>query len=92
MLPKGATKLALSKMHMMGMGTEMMKFVMSQQKVPTLPELMVQAKQMGVKFIACEMAMNVMGLQREELSEVDDVAGIASFAELAKQSGSTLFI
>jgi peroxiredoxin family protein len=34
----------------------------------------------------------VMGLQREELVEVDDVAGIASFAELAKQSGSTLFI
>jgi len=92
MLPKGATKLALSKMHMMGMGTGMMKFVMGQQQVPTLPELMVQAKQLGVKFIACEMAMNVMGLQREELVEVDDVAGIASFAELAKQSGSTLFI
>jgi peroxiredoxin family protein/rhodanese-related sulfurtransferase/TusA-related sulfurtransferase len=92
MLPKGATKLALSKMHMMGMGTEMMKYVMHQQNVPTLPELMVQAKGLGVKFIACEMAMNVMGLQREELVEVDDVAGIASFAELAKQSGSTLFI
>lgn len=92
MLPQGATKLALSKMHMAGMGTEMMKFVMRQQQVPTLPELMVQAKQLGVKFIACEMAMNVMGLQREELVEVDDVAGIASFAELAKQSGSTLFI
>jgi NADPH-dependent 2,4-dienoyl-CoA reductase/sulfur reductase-like enzyme/peroxiredoxin family protein/rhodanese-related sulfurtransferase/TusA-related sulfurtransferase len=92
MLPKGAKKLALSKMHMMGMGTEMMKFVMHQQNVPTLPELMVQAKGLGVKFIACEMAMNVMGLQRDELVEVDDVAGIASFAELAKQSGSTLFI
>jgi peroxiredoxin family protein len=92
MLPKGAQKLALSKMHMAGMGTEMMKYVMRQQNVPTLQELMVQAKGMGVKFIACEMAMNVMGLTREELVEIDDVAGIASFAEMAKQSGTTLFI
>jgi len=92
MLPKAAKKLALSKMHMMGMGTEMMKFVMDQQKVPTLPELMVQAKGLGVKFIACEMALNVIGLQREGLGEVEDGAGIASFAEWAKQSGSTLFI
>jgi len=91
MLPKGARKLALSKMHMAGMGTGMMKYVMGQQNVPTLQELMVQAKGLGVKFIACEMAMNVMGLTREELNDVDDVAGIASFAEMAK-GGTTLFI
>ena len=91
MLPKGAQKLALSKMHMAGMGTEMMKYVMHQQNVPKLEELMVQAKEMGVKFIACEMAMNVMGLTREELIDVDDVAGVASFVEMAK-GGTTLFI
>jgi NADPH-dependent 2,4-dienoyl-CoA reductase/sulfur reductase-like enzyme/peroxiredoxin family protein/rhodanese-related sulfurtransferase/TusA-related sulfurtransferase len=91
MLPKGAQKLALSKMHMAGMGTEMMKYVMSQQKVPTLEDLLVQAKGLGVKFIACEMAMNVMGLTREELIDVDDVAGVASFVEMAK-GGTTLFI
>ena len=91
MLPKGAQKLALSKMHMAGMGTEMMKYVMNQQNVPKLEELMVQAKGLGVKFIACEMAMNVMGLTREELVEIDDVAGVASFVEMAK-GGTTLFI
>lgn len=92
MLPKGARKLALSKMHMAGMGTKMMKYMMQQQNVPSLEKLMLQAKELGVTFIACEMAMNVMGFQREELVEVDDVAGIASFAELPKQNGSTLFI
>lgn len=91
MLPKGAQKLALSKMHMAGMGTEMMKYVMHQQNVPTLQELLVQAKGLGVKFIVCEMAMNVMGLKREELIDVDDVAGVASFVEMAK-GGTTLFI
>jgi len=92
MLPKGAKKLALSKMNMAGMGTAMMKQVMARQNVLSLPELIAQARELGVQFIACEMAMNVMGLRREELIDVDSVAGVASFAELAKNAGTTLFI
>lgn len=92
MLPKGASRLKLSKMNMGGLGTGMMKHVMAQQNVATLPDLLKQAKALGVKFIACEMAMNVMGISREELVEVDEVAGVASFVELAKQNGRTLFI
>lgn len=92
MLPKGASGLRLSKMNMGGLGTAMMKHVMKRQNVTALPDLLKQAKALGVKFIACEMAMNVMGISREELIEVDEVAGVASFVELAKQNGRTLFI
>ena len=92
MLPNGAEKLALSKMNMLGMGTAMMKSVMKRQKVLSLPELIASAKAAGVKFIACDMAMGVMGITREELIEVDEVAGVAAFAELAKHSNNTLFI
>ena len=92
MLPTGARKLALSKMDMMGMGTAMMKQVMKKQKVMSLPELIESARAAGVRFIACEMAMDVMGLRREELIEIDEVAGVASFAALARESGTTLFI
>jgi len=92
MLPKGASKLALSKMHMAGMGTAMMKHVMQTQNVASLPEMIQSARQMGVKFIACDMAMGVMGLTREELIEVDEVAGVATFIARAKESGPTLFI
>ena len=75
-----------------GMGTAMMKQVMKKQKVMSLPELIESARAAGVRFIACEMAMDVMGLRREELIEIDEVAGVASFAELARESGTTLFI
>ena len=51
-----------------------------------------QARQLGVRFVACEMAMNVMGITREELVEVDEVAGVASFVGMAKESNNTLFI
>ena len=92
MLPKGATKLALSKMHMAGMGTAMMKHVMASQNVASLPDMLQNARAMGVKFIACDMAMGVMGITREELIDVDEVAGVATFIARAKESGPTLFI
>ncbi len=92
MLPKGASKLSLSKMHMGGMGTMMMKQVMASQNVTKLPDLLRQAHELGVRFIACDMAMGVMGVTREELIEVDEVAGVASFVEMAKHSNNTLFI
>lgn len=93
MLPTGATKLALSKMHMLGMGTGLMKGIMKKQNIMSLPELIRSAKSAGVKFIACDMAMGVMGITREELiDEVDEVAGVAAFAELARKSNNTLFI
>ncbi len=92
MLPKGAEKLALSKMNMMGIGTAMMKDVMNKKNVPTLPELIQDARSAGVRFIACDMAMSVMGISREELIDIDEIAGVATFAELAKQGKNALFI
>ena len=47
MLPRGARKLALSKMHMLGMGTVMMKHVMNKKHVSTLPELIATARNLG---------------------------------------------
>ena len=92
MLPKGAERLALSKMNMMGMGSAMMKSVMKRKGVLTLPELIRSAREAGVRFIACDMAMDVMGITRDELIEVDEVAGVATFAALAEESRHTLFI
>ena len=91
MLPLGASKLALSKMNMLGIGTALMKDVMKKQNVLTLSELTQSARAAGVRFLACDMAMGVMGISREELIEVDEVAGVATFAELSKK-GNTLFI
>jgi len=92
MLPKGPRKLTLSKMHMLGPGTEMMKYVMRQKNVPTLAELIGQARAQGVQFLACEMAMNVMGITKAELLDGVETAGVANFAALAEKSQATLFI
>lgn len=93
MLPKGADKLALSKMHMMGIGTNMMKNVMKKKKVASLPELIEIANQLGVNLYACEMSMNVMGLKKEELiDDIKDIVGVATYLEHASKAQITLFI
>lgn len=92
MLPRSAERLALSKMNMMGAGTAMMKHVMKQKNVDTLPALIEQAREMGVRFVACEMCMNIMGLRKEELMEGIDVAGVAEFASISENADATLFI
>ncbi len=92
MMPRGAKKLALSKMNMMGMGTAMMKHVMNKQNVDSLPDLINQARSLGVELVACEMAMNVMGIKQEELLDGVSTAGVGNFAGMAAESGTTLFI
>ena len=92
MMPRGPKKLALSKMHMMGMGTGMMKHVMKMKNIDSLPVLMEQAQSMGVKFLVCEMAMNMMGIQEEEMVDNVERVGVANFAALSEKSTSTLFI
>ena len=92
MMPRGPRKLALSKMHMMGMGTKMMKNVMKSKNVDDLPTLIKQAQMMGVKLLACEMAMNMMGIQMVELIDGVEPAGVANFAALSEKSDTTLFV
>lgn len=92
MMPRGANNLILSKMHMGGMGTEMMKFVMKQNNVPSLSELIKQAQENGVKFIACSMAMDVMGITKEELIDGVEIGGVAKYLNEADKAGSNLFI
>lgn len=91
-LPKGPDKLKLSNMNMMGMGTSMMKHVMKKQKVMDLPSLIKMAQELDVKFVACEMSMNVMGFKKEELLDGVQLAGVATAISEASDSKVQLFI
>jgi len=92
MMPKGANKLKLSQMNMMGMGTSMMKGVMKKKNVMSLPDLISTAQDLGVEFTACEMSMNVMGFKKEELLDGVKLAGVATALDSASESKTSLFI
>jgi peroxiredoxin family protein len=93
MLPKNISGLGLSKMNMGGMGRLMMNKMMKSKKVASLPQLLEMARELDVKLVACQMSMDVMGIKKEELIDLDmRVAGVATFLEGAADSKISLFI
>lgn len=92
MMPRGPERLALSKMNMGGMGTRMMKHVMRSKNVMPLSELMEQARQSGVRLVACAMSMDVMGIRHEELIDGIEIGGVGYYLGKAEESRVNLFI
>ncbi|MFO7534311.1 MAG: FAD-dependent oxidoreductase [Kiritimatiellia bacterium] len=92
MLPTGIGRLTLSKMHMAGMGTAMMKYVMKSKKVDSAAQLLAQAQAAGMRIVACSMSLDVMGLKPEELIDGVEIGGVATFLEESSRSNATLFI
>jgi len=94
LMNRGGSKRAhLSKFHMMGLGTWMMKRLMKDINFPQLDELMAMAKEMGVKFIACTTSMGIMGIGKEAfIPGVDSFAGVATYLAEAREGKINLFI
>lgn len=92
MLPSDSRKLKLSKMNMGGMGRRMMRHIMKRKGVDSLETLRRQAIENGVEFIACQMSMDVMGVQKEELLDNVTIGGVATYMNRAEQAGVNLFI
>ncbi|MCL1624982.1 FAD-dependent oxidoreductase [Bacteroides caecicola] len=92
MLPSDSRKLKLSKMNMGGIGARMMRYVMQQKGIDSLESLRSQAIENGVEFIACQMSMDVMGIDKSELLDNVTIGGVATYIERAEQSKVNLFI
>lgn len=92
MMPRGSKKLTLSKMNMLGMGTAMMRRVMTNKKVASLEELIQSAMDAGVEIVACQMSMDVMGLKQEELMDGVKVGGVGYYLGEAEDANVNLFI
>ena len=92
MMPRGTSKLKLSKMNMGGMGTAMMKKVMKDKNVDSLEALMQHALKSGIRLVACTMSMDIMGITKDELIDGVEFAGVASYLGDAEESNVNLFV
>ena len=92
MLPSKANNLPLSRMNMGGIGASMIKYIMKQKNVDSLPDMIEQAHQLGVKFVACTMSMDLMGIEKEELFDFVEYGGVATFIGDSEQANMQLFI
>ncbi|MEC0143358.1 DsrE/DsrF/DrsH-like family protein [Paenibacillus alginolyticus] len=92
MMPRGVNKMGLSKMNFGGMGPKMIKHVMKKHNVLTLPQLIELAQEQGVKLVACTMTMDLLGLQKEELLDGIEYAGVGAYLGDATEAKLNLFI
>lgn len=92
MLPSGPGRVGTSRLNMLGLGPVFFKMMMRQNHVETLPDLITLARDMGVRLIACQMSMGVMGIKPEELLDGLDYGGVGTYLGDACDSKITLFI
>ena len=94
LIKKGGSKKAkLSAMNMAGLGKMMIKKKMEKNNVASLEELIKDAKDLGVKIVACEMTMSLMNVPKDSLiPEVNEIGGVGTYLDNASKSNINLFI
>jgi peroxiredoxin family protein len=82
----------VSRLNFAGISPKIFRRLMRQNNVATLEELVDAAKELGINFYACEMAVHLLGLKKNDfIPEVKQVLGAASFLKLS-EGGQILFI
>ncbi len=77
---------------MEAMATVMMKSMFKKHGVATIGQLLALAKESGVKLIACQMTMDVMGYKKSDIIQGVEFGGAASWLDAAADSQINLFI
>jgi peroxiredoxin family protein len=90
----GLEKGPLSKMHMLGLGKMMIRRRMAKANVASLEQLLQDFKELGGRIIACDMTMEIMGVERDDLREdlIDECGGVGAYIDSARKSNVTLYI
>jgi peroxiredoxin family protein len=88
----GTEHLGLSKMNFAGAGPAMMKKLADEHHVAGPTELLEVARDLGVTLIPCQMTMDLLGLERDDLIDgLADPAGATTML-MEAQEAVTLFI
>jgi peroxiredoxin family protein len=93
-LPAGAERAPLSKLHWAGLGKLLIRRRMKARGVDQLDELISRATDMGVHLYVCELAADLLGFAPEDLTGAGpiDLCGVTSFLGHALKSRAVLFI
>ena len=87
-------KAPLSRMNMFGLGRWMIRRKMKQAGVASLDKMLIDFVELGGKILACDMTMEIMGVNKGKLREdvISDYCGVGTYIKEAMESDLTLFI
>ncbi len=91
-MPVPIPTLVASLPGMEAVATAMMKSMFKKHGVATIGELLKLAIESGVKLIACQMTMDVMGVRQPDIIEGVEFGGAAMWLDAAADSQINLFI
>ncbi len=91
-MPVPIPSLVASLPGMEAMATAMMKNMFKKHGVATIGQLLELAKESGVKLIACQMTMDVMGYRQADIIDGVEFGGAATWLDVAAEADINLFI
>ncbi|MDD3853646.1 MAG: DsrE/DsrF/DrsH-like family protein [Syntrophomonadaceae bacterium] len=92
MTPGGAADLPLSNLNMAGIGKYMLLEMMKDNHTPQLVDFLNGARKKGVKFLACKLSVEVMGLTAGELLPEVEIVDVKEYLRNASSADIQLFI
>jgi len=72
--------------------TAMMKSMFHKHGVASIGQLLDLAKESGVRLIACQMTMDVLGTKKEEIVDGVEFGGAAMWMDAAAEADINLFV
>lgn len=91
-MPMPVPTLVSSLPGMETVATAMMKAMFKKHGVASIQQLLDMAKESGVKLIACQMTMDVMGIKQSDIIDGVEFAGAAAWLDLAADADINLFV
>ncbi|MFP4005271.1 MAG: DsrE/DsrF/DrsH-like family protein [Candidatus Hadarchaeia archaeon] len=94
-LKKGGLKEGgLSRKNFMGLGKWMIERKMEEANVQPLEDMMEDFVELGGRILACDMTMEIMGVEKEDLRDdvISEYCAVGTYIKEAKESKITLFI
>jgi peroxiredoxin family protein len=91
-MPMPIPTLVASMPGMEAMATSMMKTMFKKHGVASIGELLAMAQESGVKLIACQMTMDVMGYKQSDMIKGLEFGGAATWMDLAADADINLFV
>lgn len=93
-LPRGLGALPLSVMNLGGLGPILMRALMRRKGIASPEELVALSAELGVRFWACDMSRELLGIEARELIGYPHLGhcGVAQFLELASRGRLAMFV
>ena len=84
----------LSKMNFLGLGKWFIKRKMKKSGVASLNKLLDNYIELGGKILACDMTMEIMGIEKEDMRDevITEYCAVGTYIQEARESEVTLFI